>query len=218
MPTLAKVAMIILATLSSSNAQEPERKGPAGSMDKGKMGKRMSMMQMMRDPVHESVALAFALPQLQAELGLSAQQMTQLKEDKQGLLAKGQELSAQISAKQKDLDSSVSANPPKSGDVKQILEQIASLRAQLQFAAFETSEKMKGRLTDQQRAKLTAMTTTEIHQAMMSRMTMRDMAQMMEFISGDGEMMGRGMMGMITGMMMGMATGTMPGMPGASPK
>jgi hypothetical protein len=54
--------------------------------------------------VHESVLIAFALPEMQSELRLSTQQTAQLKQYKQELLTKGQELSNQISAKQKESD------------------------------------------------------------------------------------------------------------------
>jgi Spy/CpxP family protein refolding chaperone len=157
----------------------------------------MGMMGMARDPVHQSVFTAFALPEMQTELGLSAQQAAQLRQYKQELLTKGQELATQILAKQKELDGLVGAGSSKNAEVKQLLEQVASLRAQLEFAAFETAGKMKDALTDPQRSKLAAMGPFELHQVMMARMTVAEMTQMMQFMGGDGGMMRRGMMGMM---------------------
>lgn len=169
----------------------------------------MGMMGMMQDPVHQSVFTAFALPEMQAELGLSTQQVTQLRQHKQELLTKGQEFTTQISAKQKALQGAVAAGSAGNADVKQLLEQVASLRAQLEFAAFDTAEKMKATLTDAQRTKLAAMRPRELHQALMARLTVAEMTQMMQFMGGDAGMMRRGMMNMMDGMM---------GMRGASPE
>ena len=186
--------MMCAAALTVLAGQGPPSQGNTG------MGRGMGMMGMMQDPVHQSVFIAFALPEMQSELGLSVLQTTQLKQLKQELLTKGQELSTQISAKRKELEGLVSAGTSKNAEVKQLLEQVANLRAQQEFAAFETAGKMRARLTDQQRAKLAAMRPGEIHQAMMSHLTMAEMAQMMQFM-GDAGMMGRGMMGMMSGIM-----------------
>jgi hypothetical protein len=64
---------------------------------------------------------------------------------------------------------------------------------------------MKAVLTEAQRTKLAAMKPYELHQAMMSRMTMGDMMQMMQFMGGEGMMISRMMMmgGMMGQAMMG---------------
>jgi hypothetical protein len=62
---------------------------------------------------------------------------------------------------------------------------------------------MKAELTDAQRAKLAGMKPNELHQAMMSRMTMSDMMEMMPFMGGDGMMGGMMMSGMMMNGMMG---------------
>jgi len=106
------------------------------------------------------------------------------------LLKKGDEFSAQITAKHKELD--VAASAGKNGEVKQLLEQVAGLRAQAQFTAFETAGNMKAVLTETQRAKLGG---HEFHHAVMMNMTMGDMRHVMQFVGGAGRM-GGGMMGM----------------------
>ncbi len=107
--------------------------------------------------------------------------------------------------------------------MKSLFEEVANLRAQQEFAAFETARITKARLTDQQRARLASMMPGELHQIAMSHMTAHEMTQMMEFMGRDGAMMGSGMMGsgmmgsgmMGSGMMgSGMMGSGMMGMPG----
>jgi len=190
------IAITAVVAISVAVAQGPQNKGKDGMMGGG-----MGMMGMMPDPVHQSVATAFALPQMQAELGLSTQQVAQLGQYKQELLTKGQELSTQILARQKELAALVAAEGSKNAEVKQLLEQVASFRAQLEFAAYETAGKMKASLTDQQRTKLAALKPGELHRTMMAHMTVAEMAQMMQFMGGDAGVLRRGMMGMMDGMM-----------------
>ncbi len=193
-----------------------------GPRNRPGMGRGMGFMGgMMYDPIHQSVLTAFVLPEMQSELGLSAQQVADLKKLKQDLLTKGQDLSNQVAAKQKELEGLVTGGTSRNTEVKRLLEQIASLRAEQEFAAYEASGKMKAALTDAQRTKLSGMRPYELHQAMMSRMTVGDMTQMMQFMGGDAGMMGRGMMGFMGGMMGGgmMGPGGMgPGMMGGPPK
>ena len=166
MSRLFNIAIPAALAISLAIAQDPGNQGKAGMMVGG-----MEMMGMMQDPVHQSILTAIALPEMQAELGLSTQQVTRLRQYKQELLTKGQELSSQISAKQKELEAMVAAGSSKNAEVKQLLEQVASLKAQLEFTAFETAGEMKACLTDQQRTKLAAMKPGELHQAMMAHMT-----------------------------------------------
>jgi hypothetical protein len=194
-----------LVAIALTAAQGPRNQG---GMSRG-AGMGMGMMGgMMQDPAHQSVLNAFVLPELQSELGLTAQQTTQLKEFKQELLTKGEDFSKQIAARQKELAGLIAASTSKNAEVKRALEEIANLRAQQEFAAYETAGKMKAALTDEQRAKLAALKPFELHQAMMSRMTMGDMTRMMPFMGGDGGMMG----------MMGRGMMAPEGMPGAAPK
>ncbi len=163
--------------------------------------------------MHQTMMTPFVLPALQSELGLSAQQVTQLGQLKQEMLGKAKELSGQIAAKRKELEGLLAAGTSKGELVKRLYEEIGSLRGQQQFAAYETTLKMKAELTDAQRAKLVAMKPHEFHQAMMSRMTMNDMMEMMPFMGGDGMMMS----GMMMNGMMGQGHMTMhEGMMGAA--
>jgi hypothetical protein len=219
MSRLLDIAITAALTLGLATAQDQRNQGKSGMMGggMGMMGEGMGMMGMMQDPVHQSVFTVFALPEMQAELGLSAQQVTQLRQYKQELLTKGRELSAQISAKQKELQEAVAGGSSKTAEVKQLLEQVASFRADLEFAAFDTAGKMKAALTDPQRTKLAAMRPGEMHQAMMAHITVAEMTEMMQFMGGDAGMMRGGMMGMM-GMMGGMMMDGMMGTRAAPPK
>jgi hypothetical protein len=153
----------------------------------------------MAGPIHQAVVTAFILPELQSELSLSAQQVTQFRQMKQEMLAKAKAESTRIAAKQKELDALLVPGTSKGEVVKKLLEQIAILRAQQAYLGYETATRMKAALTETQRTQLAAMNPHEFHQAMMSRMTMNDMLQMMEFMGGEGIMMRRMMMGGIIG-------------------
>jgi hypothetical protein len=147
--------------------------------------------------MHQTMMTPFVLPALQSELGLSAQQVTQLRQLKQEMLGKGKELSGQIAAKRKELEGLLAAGTSKGELVKRLYEEIGSLRGQQQYVGYETALKMKAELTDAQRSKLAGMKPSELHQAMMSRMTMNDMMEMMPFMGSDGIMGGMMMNGMM---------------------
>jgi hypothetical protein len=156
----------------------------------------MSMgMGMMAGPVNQEVATAFVLPELQPELGLSSQQVMQLRELKRQMLSKGKDFSNKIAAKQHDLDGMISAHTSKGELVKKLLEQIGDLRAQQLFAGYETASRMKIVLMEDQRAKLAGMKPHDFHQLIMAHMSTADMMQMMQFVGGEGMMVSRMMMG-----------------------
>lgn len=147
--------------------------------------------------MHLTVMTPFLLPELQTELGLSAQQVAQLRQFKQEMVAKGKDFSSKISAKRKELDALVAPGTSKGAQVKKLLEDVGNLKAQQLYTGYETSTKMKAVLTDEQRAKFAAMKPHDFHQAMMSRMTMQDRMEMMPFMDGEEMMMsmpGHGMM------------------------
>jgi len=204
-------AMIVAAAgIAAAQAQTGQGDPTAAGMPM--MGKDMMGMGMMAGPMHQAVMTPFVLPELQPELGLSAQQVTQLRQLKQEMLAKGKDFSSQITAKQKELDALLTPGTSKGEHVKKLLEQIATLRADQMYTGYETGTRMKILLTDAQRTKLAAMKPHEFHQAMMSRMTMNDMMQMMQFMGGEGMMIGRMMMGGVMGQaMMGQSMMGMPG-------
>jgi Spy/CpxP family protein refolding chaperone len=111
-------------------------------------------MEMMSGAEHQAAMTPFVLPGLQSELGLSAQQITQLRQLKQDMLSKGKEISGQIAAKRKELDGLLAAGTSKAELVKRLYEEIGSLGGQEKYAAYEATSKMKAELTDAQRAKL----------------------------------------------------------------
>lgn len=190
----------VVGLVMVAQAQQPNENPAAAGMGMG----------MMRGAMHQTVMTPFLLPELQPELGLSTQQVTQLRQLKQEMLLKGKDFSGQITAKRKELDALLGPGTSKGEVVKKLFEQIANLRAQLMYTGYETSTKMRAVLTDAQRTKLAGMKPNEFHQAMMSRMTMNDMMEMMQFMGGGG-MMGQMMGGMMGGMMMGQGMMGMPG-------
>jgi hypothetical protein len=194
--------LVTAAGIALGSPQTPQRheEAPGGSMPMHMAGPDMGMG-IMAGPLHQVVMTSFLLPELQADLGLSPQQVTQLRQMKQEMLAKGKEISGQIAAKDKELDALLIPGTSKGEHVKKLLEQIAELRAQRLYLGYETAGQMKIALTEAQRAKLAAIKTGELHRAMMSRMTMSDMMQMMQFMGGEGMMISR----MVMGGMMGQA-------------
>lgn len=168
-------------------AQAPQHHGDSASA-----GMKMGMMP---GAMHLTVMTPFLLPELQSELGLSAQQVTQLRQMKQEMLTKAKDISSKTAAKRKELDALVAPGTSKGEQVKRLLEQIANLKAEQLYTGYATATKMKAALTDEQRAKFAAMKPHDFHQAMMSRMTMNDRMEMMPFMDGE-EMMGGEMMGM----------------------
>src|SRR5665213_738724 len=147
---------------------------------------------MMQGATHQAMMTPFLLPELQAELGLSTQQVTLLGQLKQEMLSKGKDLSGQIEAKHKELDALVGPGTSKGELVKKLFEEMGSLRGQQMYASYETANKMKAVLTEAQRSKLAGMKPSELHQTMMSRMSMNEKMEMMQFMGGD-EMMMNGM-------------------------
>jgi hypothetical protein len=128
--------------------------------------------------IHQIMLTPFVLPALQSQLGLSAQQVTQLGQLKQEMLVKGKEISGQIAAKRRELEGLLEVGTSKGELVKRLFQEIGSLRGEQQFTAYETALKMKAELTDAQRSKLAGMKLNEL--------TMNDRMEMMPFTGGDG--------------------------------
>jgi hypothetical protein len=84
------------ATQSSQSSTQMKGGGPPAD--------RM-MMGMMNDPVHQSAMVAFVLPELQTELGLSAQQVTDLRKLKQDLVTKTKDMATE--PKNKELEATL---------------------------------------------------------------------------------------------------------------
>lgn len=150
----------------------------------------------MGSPLHRQMMNVFLLPEMQSELGLSTQQVEQLRELKRGLLEKSKDLGGQLAERRKELDQLLSGDTSRTRAVKALFEKIGDLRAQLQYAGFETSNKMKAVLTDEQRTKLNAMKPADLHRLMMSVANMSEMDQTMQLMAaGDGMGMHKGMSG-----------------------
>ncbi len=197
---------------------------PAGTMQgqMGAPGRGMGAMGGMGMPgaqnmVGRLTAMAFLLPEMQTELGLSAGQVSQLKAMKAQFIAEQQQTSSAIAAAQNNLNSVIGSGTATDAQVRKAAGDLANLEAQQTVNAYQTATKMKAALSPEQRSKVESMNATELRNAMMAHMTMNDIAQMMRFMHGmagagmmPGGMMGSGMMG--PGMMgPGMMGGAMPG-------
>jgi len=128
-------------------------------------------------PLVRSLFGAFLVPELQAELGLTPEQVSQLKQQKAELLTKGEDFSRKIAAKEKELDAMFAPDTSKGQQVKALLEQIAELRAQQHYAIYTAARKMKALLTEEQRNRLEALQPEELRHAAMSHLTLEDFAK-----------------------------------------
>jgi hypothetical protein len=131
--------------------------------------------------IHQIMKTPFVLPALQSELGLSAEQVAQLRQLKQEMLTKGKEISGQIAAQRQQLEGLLTVGTSKGALVERLYEQIGSLRGRQQFIGYETALKMKAKLTEPQRSKLAGMKLDELQQAM----TTTDRMEMAQFLGGD---------------------------------
>jgi hypothetical protein len=73
--------------------------------------------------------------------------------------------------------------------VKALFEKIGDLRAQLQYAGFETAGKMKALLNESQRTKFDAMKPEEVHRLMLSRANMGEVEETMQLMAAEGLML-----------------------------
>jgi hypothetical protein len=128
-------------------------------------------------PLVRSLFGAFLVPELQAELGLTPDQVSQLKQQQAELLIKGEDFSRKIAAKERELDAMFAPDTSKGQQVKALLEQIAELRAQQHYAIYAVARKMKALLTDEQRNRLEALQPEELRHAAMSHLTLEDFAK-----------------------------------------
>jgi len=149
----------------------------------------------MSGPLHRQMMTVLLLPEMPSELGLSAQQESQLRGLKKDLLAKSKDIAGQTATRRRELDTLLSGDTSRTRAVKALFEKIADLRAQLQYAGFETANKMKALLDDAQRAKFNAMTPAELHRLMMSRANMGEMMQLMAPEESMSMQKGMGMQG-----------------------
>lgn len=160
----------------------------AGPSPAGREGTRQDMITSADghpgSPLHRQMVGVFVLPEMQSELGLSAQQTAELRRLKHDLLARSKDVAGQIAVRRRELDTLLSGDTSRTRTVKALFDKIAELHAQLQYAGFDTSVKMKAILNASQKAKFEAMKPAEVHQLMMSRGSMAEMDQAMQTMGG----------------------------------
>jgi cell division protein FtsB len=108
--------------------------------------------------------------------------MVQLRQVREELLAKGDSFTRQIAAKQKELDALFAPDTSKGQQVKNLLEQIADLEAQQQYAVYSAARKTKAVLREDQRSRLESMKPEDLNRAVMERLTLGDLAQALQFL------------------------------------
>lgn len=170
-------AFAVLGGIASAGAA-PE--GRATTANNAPTGAEAPAGDHMNGAFHREMVSIFVLPEMQPELGLSAQQVAALRRLKQDLVAKSKDISGQISARRKELDALLSEDTSRTRTVKTLFEQIANLHAQLQYAGFDTANKMKAALTSEQRTKFHAMQPMDLHRVMISRGNMAEIEETMQ--------------------------------------
>jgi hypothetical protein len=153
--------------------------GTMGMMGQAQM---MGSLAALDRPLVRSLFGAFLVPELQAELALTADQASQLKQQKTELLTTGEDFSRKIAAKEKALDALFAPDTSKGQQVKALLEQIAELRAEQHYAIYASARKMKTVLTDEQRNRLEALKPEEMRHAAMSHLTLDDFAKAVQML------------------------------------
>ncbi len=206
---LAIVATVLAGFAYTAARPLPDKKD--SPHEGGAMG--MSMQENARmSPLHRQIMSVFILPEMQSELGLSNQQTGELRHLKEDLVAKAKTVGEQTAARRRELDALLSGDTSRTRAVKALFEKIADLRAQLQYAGFETANKMKALLNDGQKAKFDAMKPGDLHRLMMSHGNMAEMEETMQLMAaGEGMGMQKGM-GMQGGMGMQKGMGMQGGM------
>lgn len=183
-----------------------------GRMGQPMMGQGMMQMmhgmhrqmhqRMMQNPMHRSAMTAFLLPALADTLGLSGEQTSQIETLKSELVSHLRASREQMATRRQELKSLFEdEGRPAPDQVRQHLEEMASMRADRQARLFEAAERMREVLTEEQQERLEVLSTHDQMHLMMSNMPMMDMMQMMQ--ATPGGQMGGGMMqgGMGPGMM-----------------
>jgi Spy/CpxP family protein refolding chaperone len=136
-------------------------------------------------PLHRQIMNVFVLPEMQSELGFSTQQAAELHRLRTELVAKAKVVGDQTATRRRELDALLTGDTSRTRAVKALFEKIADLRAQLQYAGFETAGKMKAVLNDSQKAKFNAMKPADLHRLMMSRANQGEMEAAMQIMTAD---------------------------------
>ncbi|HEV2201242.1 MAG TPA: Spy/CpxP family protein refolding chaperone [Bryobacteraceae bacterium] len=139
---------------------------------------------LVTSPLHRHMVNVFVLPEMQSELGLSAQQTAELRRLRRDLMTKSKDVAGQIAVRRRELDTLLSGDTSRTRTVKALFDKIADLHAQLQYAGFDTAVRMKAILNTGQKTKFNAMNPAQLHQLMMSRANMTEMQQAMQLMSG----------------------------------
>lgn len=154
-----------------------------GGMMPGVMGAELiAPLAALDRPLVRSLFAAFVLPELQTELGLTPDEVNQLKQQKADLLTKGEDYSRRIAVKERELDALFSPDTSKGQQVKALLEQIAELRAQQHYAIYQAARRMKAVLTEEQRNRLETLKPEELRHVAMSHLTLEDFARAMALL------------------------------------
>jgi hypothetical protein len=132
---------------------------------------------------------------MQPELGLSAQQVGTLRRLRQDLLSRTKDIAAQTITRRKELDTLLSGDTSRTRTVKALYDKLGELQADMQYAAFDTTVKMKAALNAQQRNRFESMKPMELHRLLMSRGSVADMETLMHRMGLDD----RRMQGMLRG-------------------
>ena len=162
--------------------------------------------QMMNNPRHREIVGILAMPEMQPELGLSNQQVTTLRRMRQDLLARTKDIAAQTITRQRELDTLLSGDTSRTRTVKALYDKLGELHSDMQYAAFDTTVKMKAALNGQQRSRFESMKPMELHHLMMSRGGMADLETLMHRMGMDDMRM----QGMVPGGTEMMHEGTAP--------
>ncbi len=121
---------------------------------KGMMGGKMGM----HSPMHKYMHIVHHLPDLQAKLNLSNDQVSKLKQIRADFLKKQADWKASLKKKQIDLelllDKNASAN-----EVKKRLSSYYDVKVEMQAAAYQTATKMRALLTAEQQQQLKSVMT-----------------------------------------------------------
>jgi len=156
------------------------------------------------------MAMVFALPYLEEELGLTEEQKKQLEALKQEFLQQHQATMQAMMGLHQTLMEKMQDPNASLDDIRATMQVMMNMGLNMHMLALETTRKMEQVLTEEQREKLRSFTPQQWMQAMMRHMPMMEMMHMMQMhggMMGMGMMMGGGMGGMMQG---GMRHGQMP--------
>lgn len=179
--------------------------GMMGTMSGGMMGSdtmgrgMMQMMQgmhqqMMQSPLHRYQMSVFMLPALADTLSLSEDQVAELGELRSEAMSRREEQRRQMRTRHQQMMRLFDGEEiPPADRMRAHMGTMADMRVELQADLYETAQRVREVLTEEQRNTLDALTPQQQMRQMMARMSMMDVMQMMR--SMHGGMMHGGKMG-----------------------